>query len=118
MRRRASRLALSGAPSVAVLAGGDPAAIPEEDRYAVDLTTAGWVEAFLRLLRRPSGMAVVSSSLQAALVRLAGVRPVRASDLGRGLHRRSRVRLALRTRARRAEPHPHHLEAVPRERGE
>jgi glycosyltransferase involved in cell wall biosynthesis len=84
MRRRASRLALSGAPSVAVLAGGDPAAIPEEDRYEVDLSTAGPLEAFLRLLRRPSAVAVVSSRLQAVLARLAGSRPVRASDLGRG----------------------------------
>jgi GT2 family glycosyltransferase len=84
MRRRASRLALSGAPSVAVLAGGDPAAVPEGDRYEVDLSTAGPVEAFLRLARRPSAVAVVSSSVQAALARVAGVRPVRASDLGRG----------------------------------
>jgi hypothetical protein len=50
----------------------------------VDLSTAGPVEAFLRLLRRPSAVAVVSSSVQAALARVAGVRPVRASDLGRG----------------------------------
>jgi len=84
MRRRASRLALSGAPSVAVLAGGDPAVIPEEDRYEVDLSDAGSVEAFLRLLRRPSAVALINSSPQAVLARLAGVRPVRASDLGRG----------------------------------
>jgi hypothetical protein len=84
VRRRASRLALSGAPSVAVLAGVDPAAVDEGDRYEVDLSTAGPVRAFLCLLRRPSGVAVVSSRLQAALARLAGIRPVRASDLGRG----------------------------------
>ncbi len=84
MRRRASRLALSGAPSVAVLVGGDPATIPVEDRYEVDLSTARPVEAFFRLLRRPSGLAVVSSSPQAVLARLAGIRPVRSSDPGRG----------------------------------
>jgi glycosyltransferase involved in cell wall biosynthesis len=84
VRRRASRLALSGEPSVAVLPGGDPDAIKEEDRYEVDLSAARPAEAFLRLLRRPSGVVVVSSRLQAALARLAGIRPVRASDLGRG----------------------------------
>ena len=84
VRRRASRLALSGAPSVAVLAGGDPSVIKEEDRYEVDLSAAGPVEAFMRLLRRPSGVAVVSTRPQSALARLAGVRPVRASDLRRG----------------------------------
>ncbi len=85
VRRRASRLALSGSPSIAVLAGGDPAAVRDEDRYEVDLSEAGHVEALLRLLRRPSAIAVVSSRPQAALVRLAGVRPVRDRDLGRGL---------------------------------
>ena len=80
VRRRASRLAPSGAPSIAVLPGGDPAAIPVGDRYEVDLSAAGPVEAFLRLVRRPSARAVVNSSLQAALARLAGVRPVRPSD--------------------------------------
>jgi glycosyltransferase involved in cell wall biosynthesis len=84
VRRRASRLALSGAPSVAVLAGGDPTAIKEEDRYEVDLSAAGPVEAFLRLLRRPSAVAVVNSRPQSALARLAGIRPVRAPDLDRG----------------------------------
>lgn len=84
VRRRASRLGLGGGPSIAVLAGSDPAAIPEEDRYEIDLSAAGPVEAFLRLLRRPSSVAVVSSRPQATLARLAGVRPVRGSDLGRG----------------------------------
>jgi len=84
MRRRASRLGSSGAPSVAVLSGGDPAAIPEEDRYAVDLSTAGPLEAFLRLVRRPSAVAVVSSSAQAVLARVAGIRPVRVPDPGSG----------------------------------
>jgi glycosyltransferase involved in cell wall biosynthesis len=82
VRRRASRLGLSGGPSVAVLAGGDPAAIDEEDRYELDLSASGPAEALLRLLWRPSAMAVVSSRPQAVLARLAGVRPVRAADLG------------------------------------
>jgi glycosyltransferase involved in cell wall biosynthesis len=85
VRRRASRLALSGSPSIAVLAGGDPAAVRKEDRYETDLTEAGPFEAFVRLLRRPSGAAVVSSRLQATLARIAGVRPVRAPDPGREL---------------------------------
>jgi glycosyltransferase involved in cell wall biosynthesis len=84
VRRKASRLAVSGAPSVAVLAGGDPTAIPEKDRYEMDLSTAGAVEGLLRLLRRPSGVVVVRTRPQALLARLAGIRPVRASDLDRG----------------------------------
>jgi hypothetical protein len=84
VRRRASRLALGGGPSIAVLPGTDPAGVREEDRYEVDLSGAGRLEAFLRLLRRPSAIAVVSSRPQAALSRLAGVRPVRASELRHG----------------------------------
>jgi glycosyltransferase involved in cell wall biosynthesis len=83
VRRRASRLAISGEPSVAVLAGGDRSLVPDEDRYEIDLSGAGPLQAFLRLARRPSALAVVSSRPQAALVRLAGVRPVPASELSR-----------------------------------
>jgi hypothetical protein len=78
VRRRTSRLAVSGEPSVAVLPGADPDAVPEQDRYEVDLSGAGNVRAFLRLARRPSTAAVVSSRLQAGVVRLAGVRSIRA----------------------------------------
>lgn len=83
VRRRASRLAISGEPSVAVLAGGDRSLVPAEDRYEIDLSSVGPLKAFLRLVRRPSALAVVSSRPQAALVRLAGVRPLRVSELGR-----------------------------------
>ena len=79
MRRRASRTALSGGPSVAVLPGGDPASVPSEDRYEVDLSASRSAEALRRLLRRPSAAALVSSRRQAALVRLAGIRPLRRS---------------------------------------
>jgi GT2 family glycosyltransferase len=79
VRRRTSRLALSGEPSVAVLAGGDPATVPEPDRYEADLSATDSFRAFLQLARRPSTAAIVSSRSQAALVRLAGARPVRAS---------------------------------------
>lgn len=79
MRRRASRTALDGGPSVAVLPGADPASIPSEERYEVDLSASGSVEALVRLLRRPSAAALVSSRRQAALVRLAGIRPRRGS---------------------------------------
>ncbi len=72
-----SRLALSGEPSVAVLSGVDPATVPEQDRYEVDLSTTGSLRAITRLARRPSAAAMVSSRPQAALVRLAGTRPVR-----------------------------------------
>jgi Glycosyl transferase family 2 len=84
VRRRASRLAPSGGPSIAVLAGSDPATIREEDRYEVDLSTTAPIVAFLCLLRRPSGVAVVGSHLQVVLVRIAGVRPVRPAELDRG----------------------------------
>jgi glycosyltransferase involved in cell wall biosynthesis len=80
VRRRTSRLAPSGEPSVAVLAGVDPAAVPERDRYEVDLSATNSLRAFLQLARRPSGSAIVSTRPQAALVRLAGARPVRVSD--------------------------------------
>ncbi len=81
VRRRTSRLALSGEPSVAVLAGGDPGLVPEPDRYEADLSATDSLHAFLRLARRPSTAVVVSTRSQAALVRLAGARPVRGSDL-------------------------------------
>ena len=80
IRRRTSRLAPSGEPSIAVLAGVDPGLVPERDRYDVDLSAAGNLEAFLRLVRRPSAAAVVSTRRQAALVRLAGVRSIRNLD--------------------------------------
>ncbi|MGH2964485.1 MAG: glycosyltransferase family 2 protein [Solirubrobacterales bacterium] len=79
VRRRSSRLAASGEPSVAVLAGTDPASVSEQDRYEVDLSATGDLRAFLRLAHRPSASAVVSSRHQAALVWLAGTRPVRIS---------------------------------------
>ncbi len=79
VRRHSSRLAASGEPSVAVLAGSDPATVPEDDRYEVDLSATGDLRAFLRLARRPSATAMVSSRPQAALVRLTGARPVRVS---------------------------------------
>jgi GT2 family glycosyltransferase len=82
VRRRTSRLALSGEPSIAVLPGVDPTAIPEGDRYEVDLSGTGSFRAFLRLVRRPSAAAAVRSRSQAALVRLAGARPVRVSAAG------------------------------------
>jgi glycosyltransferase involved in cell wall biosynthesis len=83
VRRRASRLSRSGTPSVAVLPGCDSVVIPEQDRYEVDLSAAGSVAAFRRLLMRPSARAVVRSRRQAALVRLAGIRPTRVAELDR-----------------------------------
>ncbi len=81
VRRRTSRLAPSGEPSIAALAGTDPAAVPQPDRYEVDLSEVSSVRAFLQLARRPSGAAIVSTRSQAALMRLARVRPIRALDL-------------------------------------
>jgi glycosyltransferase involved in cell wall biosynthesis len=80
VRRRTSRLAPSGEPSVAVLAGVDPDAVPERDRYEVDLSATNSLRAFLQLARRPSGSAIVSTRPQAALARLAGAHPVRVSN--------------------------------------
>jgi GT2 family glycosyltransferase len=80
VRRRTSRFTSSGEPSVAFLGGADPAISPERRRYQVDLSATSSISAFLRLARRPSAMAVVSSRKQAALVRLTGTRPVRVSD--------------------------------------
>ncbi len=80
VRRRTSRLTSSGEPSVAVLAGADPATIPEQRRYQVDLSATSPIRAFVRLGRRPSASAVVSSRWQAALVRLMGTRPVLVSN--------------------------------------
>jgi glycosyltransferase involved in cell wall biosynthesis len=79
VRRRTSRLALSGEPSVATLRGVDPSAVPDRERYEVDLSASGGFHAFLRLARRPSTAAFVSTRSQAALVRLTGARPVRVS---------------------------------------
>jgi glycosyltransferase involved in cell wall biosynthesis len=80
VRRRTSRLAPSGEPSIAVLAGVDPALVPERDRYDVDLTATGSFGAFLRLMRHPSAAAMVRTRRQAVLVRLAGVRSIRELD--------------------------------------
>jgi Glycosyl transferase family 2 len=80
VRRRTSRLAPSGEPSVAVLAGVDPALVPLRDRYDMDLSATGAIRAFFHLARRPSAAAMVSSRSQAALVRLAGVRSIRGLD--------------------------------------
>jgi glycosyltransferase involved in cell wall biosynthesis len=80
-RRAASRLALSGGPSVAVLPGSDPGSVPILQRYEVDLSTTSNVRALARLAWRPSSTAVARSWLQRALVRLAGIKPVATSEL-------------------------------------
>jgi glycosyltransferase involved in cell wall biosynthesis len=80
VRRRTSRLAPSGEPSVAVLSGVDPALVPERDRYEVDLSRTSTLKAFLRLVRHPSSAAMVSSRRQAALIRLAGVKTITSLD--------------------------------------
>jgi glycosyltransferase involved in cell wall biosynthesis len=80
VRRRTSRLAPSGEPSVAVLPGVDPSAVPPPERYEQDLSDAGSLRAFMRLAQRPSAAAVVRSRPQAALVRLAGVKSIRGLD--------------------------------------
>jgi hypothetical protein len=81
VRRRASRLSRSGTPSIASLPGSDPTVIPDEDRYEVDLSGTGSIAALGRLVLRPSAAAVVGSRGQAAAVRLAGIRPIRPSEL-------------------------------------
>jgi hypothetical protein len=80
VRRRTSRLASSGEPSVAVLPGVDPSVVPPPERYEQDLSDAGSLRAFMRLAQRPSAAAVVRSRPQAALARLAGVKSIRGLD--------------------------------------
>ncbi len=80
VRRRTSRLASSGEPSIAVLAGVDPTLVPPSERYDVDLSGVSTLRAFLQLARRPSAAAMVRSRSQGALMRFAGVRPIRGLD--------------------------------------
>ena len=75
VRRRTSRLASSGEPSIAVLPGADPTLVPASDRYDVDLSRVSTLRALAHLARRPSAAAIVSARWQGAAIRLAGVRP-------------------------------------------
>jgi hypothetical protein len=120
VRRRASRLSPSGAPSVAALPGCDPGVIPAEDRYEVDLSGADSISTVRRLLLRPSAAAVVGSRRQAALVRLAGIQPLRPAEIDGGSAAENSDELGRGTAVRPTgtEPHAHHLETVPGESGE
>ena len=80
VRRRTSRLASSGEPSIAVLPGTDPTLVPASDRYDVDLNRVSTLRALVQLARRPSAAAMVSSRWQGAAIRLAGVRPARGLE--------------------------------------
>jgi hypothetical protein len=82
VRRRSSRVARDGGPSVAILPG-DPGslngAIPGlRPPRVVDLRErGGFLRAWLHLVRRPTGFAVARNRRQALLLRLIRVRPLR-----------------------------------------
>jgi len=86
VRRRSSATARDGGPSVGLMPGAKRtlhgASPGIANRDTVDLGRAGGrIRALLHLLRRPTGVAVVGSVWEAALVRAVGVRPVRARTL-------------------------------------
>jgi glycosyltransferase involved in cell wall biosynthesis len=85
-RRRSSRVQRDGKPSIVVLRTGSEAEQRVADALrpllASDWRSLSIFRAFARLLRRPCAIAVVESLPQALLVRLVGVRPVRAAAAG------------------------------------
>jgi glycosyltransferase involved in cell wall biosynthesis len=82
LRRRSMIVSRSGVPSLALLPGahmGDGGRLPTDTRRIVDLRGSGGSgRAIVRLARRPTAHAAVTSRLQAGLVRLLGIQPVRA----------------------------------------
>jgi Glycosyl transferase family 2 len=80
LRRRSMTVSRTGAPSLAVLPGAD-ATGDVEARRIVDLRHGGSrVRAFMQLARRPTAEAAVPGRVQAGLVRLLGIHPLRARD--------------------------------------
>jgi len=82
VRRRSSATARDGGPSIALMPGTggtlDGASAVTADRRTVDLSRSGGrIRALLHLIRRPTGVAMVDSGWEAALVRAVGVRPIR-----------------------------------------
>jgi glycosyltransferase involved in cell wall biosynthesis len=88
IRRRSSAVARDGGPSVAVLPGepdGNEAMALVDGRPIVDLRNRGpFLRAWLRLVRRPTAFAVTHSRGRSALLRLIGVRAIRADKDGGG----------------------------------
>jgi glycosyltransferase involved in cell wall biosynthesis len=85
VRRRSSTVARDGGPSVALLPGTPRAELRALERFGnrplVDLRAlASFGRAWVHLLRRPTGLAVTYSPLQACLVRLIGVRALKARE--------------------------------------
>jgi hypothetical protein len=82
VRRRSSRYSRDGGPSVAIMPGA--AALRERalelagDRRVFDRTGDRPLAALAGLVRRPAGLAVVGTPLEAAAARLLGVRPLRS----------------------------------------
>lgn len=89
VRRLSSRVARDGGPTVAILPGAarhqEAAGRQAGEVAVVDLTTRrGFAAAWLGLLRRPTGVALASSRVEATLLRAIGVRPVvEVRDLAR-----------------------------------
>ena len=81
-RRRGSAVARNGLPSIALVPGARPSCDELGDltqgRSVRDLSSYGsFRRAYLHLVHRPTEAAIVRTTLQAALMRAAGVRPVR-----------------------------------------
>jgi hypothetical protein len=91
VRRRSSAVTRDGGPSVAVMPGredlGSEPLTQLDGRPVVDLRGyRTFTRAWLRLLRRPTGAALVGSRLQTLPLRAIGVRPIAPQDprYGRG----------------------------------
>jgi glycosyltransferase involved in cell wall biosynthesis len=86
-RRHTSRVQRDGLPSIAVLgeSSGEPARALDalQPLPVSDWRNVGLLRALVRLARRPRAIVIVDSTLRYVLVRLAGVRPVRASAVAR-----------------------------------
>jgi glycosyltransferase involved in cell wall biosynthesis len=84
VKRRSGTVARDGGPTVAIMPGSEAfrtrARADARGRPTIDLGERSTLAAALRLALRPAGVAYAGSRLQAALVRAAGVRPVRSAQ--------------------------------------
>jgi GT2 family glycosyltransferase len=76
LRRRGSRIGRDGGPSLALLPGA-PGPPPSGFARVYDLRHGGRGRAFVRLVRRPAGVVLAGSRLDALLARALGMRTLR-----------------------------------------